>query len=76
MWSLDLLALIRIKHRVVGWASSMFASPCNVFSCRFILRLSMGSFVQHDNLCMYVSFWRDVHRLNVGDMFYLRMWSR
>ena len=41
-------------------------------SCVFALRLFMCLFVQHDSRWKHVSFWRDVHRLHVGDMSCLR----
>jgi hypothetical protein len=33
----------------------------------------MCLFVQHDSKWRHVSFWRDVHRLHVGDMSCLRI---
>ena len=33
VWSLMLLALIRIKQWVVGWASSVFANACILLLC-------------------------------------------
>ena len=71
--SLILRALIRVKQRVVGWASSVFASACIALLCWFVLRLFMCLLVQHDSRWRHVSFWWDVHRLHVGDMSCLRM---
>lgn len=39
--SLILLALIRVKHQVVGWASNVFAHACTALLCRFVLTLFM-----------------------------------
>ena len=39
--SLMLLALIRVKQRVVKWVNSVFASVCIALLCRFVLRLFM-----------------------------------
>ena len=71
--SLVLLAFIRVKHQVAGWASNVFASACTTLLCWFILRLFMCLFVQHDNRWRHVSFCRDVHRLHVGNMFCLTL---
>jgi hypothetical protein len=39
----------------------------------FVFRLFMCLLVQHDSKWRHVSFWWDVHRLQVGDMSCLRM---
>ena len=44
--SLMLPALIRVKQRVVGWASSVFASACIGLLCYIVLRVSMCSLMQ------------------------------
>ena len=64
--SLMLLVFIRVKQRVVGWASSVFDVD---FWCRFVLSLFMCLIMQHS------SRWRhewDEHNLHVGDMYCLR----
>jgi hypothetical protein len=76
VWSLVLHVLIRVMHRILGWARSVFACVrvCCLL-CRFVLRLFMCSFFQHDSRWRHVSFWRDVHELHVGDMSCLKMCS-
>ena len=39
--SLMLSSLIRVTQRVVGWASSVFASVCTKLVCQFVLGLFM-----------------------------------
>ena len=46
---LVLHALIRVKDRVVGCANSVFASVCIVLLCRYVFRLFMCLFMQHDS---------------------------
>ena len=53
---LMLPALIRVKQRVVGWASSVFANVCIALLCQFVLRLFMWLLVQHDSRWRHVSF--------------------
>ena len=64
--SLVLHMLVRLKHWVVGWANNVFASVCISLMCRFVLRLFICSFVQHNNKWRHVSFGRDVHRFYVS----------
>ena len=45
--SLKLLALIRVKQRVVGWASSLFVNACIALLCQFVFRLFMCLLVQY-----------------------------
>jgi hypothetical protein len=71
--SSSLHALVRVKHQVVGWASNVFACAFTTLLWQFALKLFMCLFVHHDRRWRHVSFWRDVHRLHVGDMSYLRM---
>ena len=59
-------ALIRVKQGVVGWAI-IFASA-SALLCRFVVRLFIGLLVQHDSRWRHVSFWWDVHRLQVGSI--------
>ena len=46
---LMLPTLIRVKQRIVEWASGVFASACTTLLYRFVLRLFMCLLVQHDN---------------------------
>ena len=61
--SLMVSALIRVKQRTVGWASSVFTNACTTLLCRCVLRLFMCLLVQHDSRCRHVSFCWDMHRL-------------
>ena len=71
--SLVLHMLIRLKHRVVGWANTVFASACISLICQFVLRFFICSSVQHNSKWRHVSFGMDVLRLYVVDMSYLRI---
>ena len=51
----------------------MFASVRTTLLWRFVLRLFMCLLMQHNSRWRDVSFWWDVHRLNVGNMSCLRM---
>ena len=64
--SLMLPALIRLKQHVGGLVVCSLVRAFFVVS--IFLRLFMCLLVQHDSRWRHVSFWRDVHRLHVGDM--------
>ena len=56
VWSLMFMAFIRMRQRIVGWASSVFVSACTTLLCQFVLRLFMCLLMQHGSKWMHVSF--------------------
>ena len=50
----------------------MLANACATSLCRFVSRLFMCLFLQHERKWRHVSFWHDGHGLHRGHMSYLR----
>jgi hypothetical protein len=73
MWSLMLVVLITVKQQVVVCASNVFYGACIASLCQFVLKLFMCLLVRRDSKWRHVSFWWDMHRLHVGNMYCLRM---
>lgn len=68
VWSLVLLALISVKHLVVGGAISVAVVCVPLLLHLFVRRLFLCWFVQHDRRSRHVSFsWS-------GEMSCLRTW--
>ena len=51
----------------------MLANACATSLCRFVSRLFMCLFLQHERKWRHVSFWHDGHGLHRGHMSCLRM---
>lgn len=66
--SLVLLAL-SVKHCVVGWARSVLAIAWTILFYRFVWRLLMCLFVQHDSKCRHVSYSLSGHRTHSGKIY-------
>jgi hypothetical protein len=66
------LTFVSVKHLVVGWANNAFAKACSTLLWQLFLVLLTCLFLQHESSCRHVSFCWKVHKLHVGDMYFLR----